>query len=302
MADADAMTRHLPVLLKEVVEGLHPQPDDDILDGTVGAGGHAAALLERTAPHGRYLGVDLDEVALETARQSLARFGSRVMLVRGSYRDAAAIAVSQGLGPFPAALLDLGFSSMEIDDPARGFSFRADGPLDMRYDQRQELTAAMVVNTWPLDELERVFRLYGEERFARRIAERLVATRRQGRLSGTQDLVDVIAAAVPAGYRHGRLHFATRVFQALRIAVNDELGNVAAALPDFLKLLAPGGRLAVISFHSLEDRLVKQFFKKAEQNGEVKILTKKPLVASAEEELANPRARSAKLRLAEKTK
>lgn len=298
MSDTDAAPRHVPVLLKEVLDGLNPQPGDDVLDGTLGAGGHAAAILERTAPDGRYLGLDLDEAALETARKNLDRFGSRVMLVRGSYRDAAEISAERGFGPFQAALLDLGFSSLEIDDPARGFSFRRDGPLDMRYDERQELTAAEIVNSWPERDLERIFRLYGEEKFAHRLAGAIVEARRRHRFVGTLEFVEALGGALPGSARHGRIHFATRVFQALRIAVNDELGTVEAALPTLLDLLAPGGRLAVISFHSLEDRLVKQFMRGEERAGRLKAMTKRPVVASEDEERVNPRARSAKLRVA----
>jgi 16S rRNA (cytosine1402-N4)-methyltransferase len=301
MENGRATAPHLPVLLNETVSALDPQGGDDVLDGTLGAGGHAAAILERTAPDGRYLGLDLDATALETARRNLDRFGSRVMLVRGSYREAASIAASRGWGSFQAALLDLGFSSMEIDDPTRGFSFRTDGPLDMRYDDRQELTAAVIVNGWSRDEIERVIRLYGEERFARRIAERLVEERRRQRFTGTLELAEAIARAVPAGYRHGPIHCATRTFQALRIAVNDELGALTEALPVLLDLLAPGGRLAVISFHSLEDRIVKRFMRRASDEGRLKLLNKKPVTASAEELRENPRARSAKLRAAMKS-
>jgi 16S rRNA (cytosine1402-N4)-methyltransferase len=292
--------RHLPVLLQEVIDGINPQPGDLVLDGTVGAGGHAAALLELTSPNGRLLGLDLDEVALETARKNLARFSSRVMLVRGSYRNAVLIAAANNLGPFQAALLDLGFSSMEIDDPTRGFSFRHDGPLDMRYDANQELTAAEVVNTWSREELVRILQLYGEEKFAYRIADALIAARRRNRFTGTLQLAEAIAECVPSGYRRGPIHCATRTFQALRIAVNDELGSVEAALPDLLDLLAPGGRLAIISFHSLEDRIVKQFMRQEEKAGRLTPLTKRPVTAGEQELRENPRARSAKLRVAVK--
>jgi 16S rRNA (cytosine1402-N4)-methyltransferase len=294
----DSAAPHLPVLLTETIEALALQPGDNVLDGTVGAGGHAAAALERTAPGGRLLGLDLDEVALETASKNLHRFGSRVMLVRGSYRDAASIAAAGEFEPVQAALLDLGFSSMELDDPARGFSLRQDGPLDMRFDRRQELTAATVVNGWGKDDLERVIRVYGEERYSRRIAEAIVRARREAKLVGTRQLVDAIAGAVPAVYRHGRLHFATRTFQALRIATNDELETVKAALPALLGMLAPGGRLAVISFHSLEDRVVKQTFQQMVRAGEAELPFKKPIVATEAETAVNQRARSAKLRVA----
>jgi 16S rRNA (cytosine1402-N4)-methyltransferase len=293
---------HIPVLLKEVVEGLALRPGDNAVDGTVGAGGHAAAILESTSPNGLLLGIDLDEAALEAARRKLDPFGSRVMLVRENYRNLERVLLSRSFGPIQAALLDLGFSSLAIDNPSRGFSFRFDGPLDMRFDPSQELTAASVVNGWNADELTGILVRYGEERFARRIAGAVVAARRRERIVSTLQLVDVIAAAVPAAYRRGKLHFATRTFQALRIAVNDELGNLEAALPAFTQALAPGGRLAVISFHSLEDRVVKRFFLNQAKAGVLKVLTKRPIVAAEAEVAANPRSRSAKLRIAEKTK
>lgn len=291
---------HVPVLLKETVSALGLVPGENVVDCTVGAGGHAAALLERNAPDGRLLGFDLDEAALETARRNLVRFGSRAMLVRESYKNVRRVLQTQSFGPIQAALLDLGYSSIEIDDPLRGFSFRFDGPLDMRYDVTQDLSAAGIVNGWTEDEIARVIAEYGEERFARRIAQAIVRTRRHERILGTFQLVDVIANAVPAAYRRGRLHFATRTFQALRIATNDELGNLRAALPELLEALEPGGRLAVISFHSLEDRIVKRFFVEEERKGAVEAKTKRPIIASDEEVAENPRSRSAKLRVAVK--
>lgn len=292
---------HVPVLLKETIEGLDLHPGDNVIDGTVGAGGHAAAILERTAPDGRLLGLDVDEAALDAARRNLGAFGSRAMLVRESYRNVGRVLPGQAFGPVHAALLDLGFSSIEIDDPSRGFSFRFDGPLDMRFDRRQEETAASIVNGWDLDDLARIFWEYGEERLARKIADGIVKARRKERILTTTALVDVIARSVPAWYRRSKLHFATRTFQALRIATNDELGNVRAALPDLLDALAPGGRLAVISFHSLEDRIVKRFFQDMAAEGRLSIKTKRPLIAADDEVEANPRSRSAKLRVAVKT-
>jgi 16S rRNA (cytosine1402-N4)-methyltransferase len=293
---------HIPVLLKETVEGLALRPGDNVIDGTVGAGGHAAAILERISPDGLLLGIDLDEAALEAARRKLARFGSRVMLVRENYKNVERVLLSHSFGPIQAALLDLGFSSLAIDDPSRGFSFRFDGPLDMRFDPSQELTAASIVNSWSADQLTDIFVRYGEERFARRIAGAVVAARRRDRIVSTLQLVDVIGSAVPAAYRHGHIHYATRTFQALRIATNDELGNLETALSAFTGSIAPGGRLAIISFHSLEDRAVKRYFLSQAAAGVMKVLTKRPLIASEDEIAANPRSRSAKLRIAEKIK
>ena len=292
---------HIPVLLSETIEGLSLVPGDNAVDCTVGAGGHAAAILERTSPNGRLCGFDLDDAALDAARRNLSRFGSRAMLVRENYKDAGRVLQTSTFGPVQAALLDLGFSSIEIDDPARGFSFRADGPLDMRYDRSQECSATEIVNGWSLDDLAKIFWDYGEERLARKIAAGIVEARREARIVGTLQLVDVIAHSVPAYYRRGKIHFATRTFQALRIATNDELGNLRAALPTLLDVLAPGGRLAVISFHSLEDRIVKRFFQEEAKKGTLEIRTKRPIVASHEETTKNPRARSAKLRVAIKT-
>ncbi len=290
--------RHIPVLLSETIEGLSLVPGDNAVDCTVGAGGHAEAILDRTSPDGRLLGFDLDEAALDAARSNLARFGSRAMLVCENYKDAGRVLQTFAFGPVHAALLDLGFSSIEIDDPARGFSFRADGPLDMRYDAKQALTAAEIVNGWSLDELAKILWDYGEERLARKIAAGIVQARRDARIVGTLQLVDVIAHSVPAYYRRGKIHFATRTFQALRIATNDELGNLRAALPALLDMLAPGGRLAVISFHSLEDRIVKRFFQEQLKEKKVSLRTKRPIIASAEEIKSNSRSRSAKLRIA----
>lgn len=288
---------HVPVLLQETIDGLDLRAGDSVVDCTAGAGGHSEAILEKTSPDGRLLALDLDEAALDTARRRLSRFGSRAMLVRANYTDVRRVLQSESFGPVQAALLDLGFSSMEIDDPARGFSFRADGPLDMRYDASQDVSAATIVNGWGEDEIADIIHEYGEERYARQIAAAIVRRRRAVRIIGTLDLADVIASAVPASYRHSVPHFATRTFQALRIAVNDEIRNLEAVLPELTAALAPGGRLAVISFHSLEDRIVKRFFL---DTPELEPKTKRPVEAGEEELARNSRARSAKLRIAVK--
>lgn len=297
---ANAEHGHIPVLLKETITLLDPKPGENVVDCTVGAGGHAESVLERTAPDGRLLGMDLDETALESARRRLSRFGSRAMLVHGNYRDVGTVLLSFSFGPVHAALLDLGFSSLEIDDPARGFSLRTDGPLDMRYDRRQGLTAADIVNGWSADELARILWDYGEERSARRIAEAIVAARRRERIVGTARLVDVIAGALPAWRKRQRQHFAVKAFQALRIATNDELGNLREALPALWDALETGGRLAVISFHSLEDGIVKRFFRGLEREGKAELPVRRPVVPGEDEVIANPRSRSAKVRAARK--
>ncbi len=289
---------HIPVLLRETIDGLNLQPNENVVDCTLGAGGHAAAALAKTAPNGKLLGLDVDEAALEAARSTLGAYGSRAMLVRENYRHLERVLHTQSFGPIHAALLDLGFSSLEIDDPTRGFSFRFDGPLDMRFDRTQDETAASIVNSWSADDLSRVLWEYGEEKWARKIADGIVKARRDAKIVTTTQLVDVIAHSVPGFYRRSKLPFPTRTFQALRIATNDELGNVRTALPALWDALAPGGRLAVISFHSLEDRIVKRFFLEKAEAGEGTVVAKRPITASEEEIRRNSRSRSAKLRIA----
>lgn len=299
---------HVPVLVEQVVALLLPA--ERVLDGTVGAGGHARALLEAGA--GAVLGLDVDADALALAHETLAAYGSRVQLVRASYTSMAAEAARLGWDSVDAVLLDLGVSSMQLDTPARGFAFSAEGPLDMRFDPcSDQPTAAELVNHLEENELAALFRDYGEEPHSRRLARAIVQARP---LQTTSQLANVIARAVPR--RPGdRLHPATRVFQALRIAVNDELTALQRTLPVAVKLLRPSGRLAVISFHSLEDRIVKQFFKEASTDclcpprvpvcvcghqASVRLLTRKPITADAEEAARNPRSRSAKLRAVER--
>lgn len=300
MENAAGKQKHKPVLLKETVEALALKPGMAVIDCTIGAGGHAEAILESTAPDGRLLGLDLDEAALETARRKLERFGSRAMLVRESYRNVGQTLLSTSFGSFQAALLDLGYSSMEIDDPSRGFSFREDGPLDMRYDREQDLTAAEIVNGYTVDELAKLLWRFGEEREARRIAEAIIAARRKGHIISTLQLADIVAGAVIQRRRRGRIHPATKTFQALRIAVNDELAGLEEALPKLFSALDVDGRIAVIAFHSLEDRIVKEFVREKVRAGEAEAITKRPLVPSDEEVADNPRARSAKLRIMRK--
>ncbi len=280
------------------------------IDGTVGGGGHAEAILEHSAPRGRLLGLDRDPTALAHARRRLAAFGARVTLRHASYARMGEIAAEEGFTAVDGILLDLGYSSLQIDDASRGFAFRLEGPLDMRFDpQAGGTTAADLVNTLPETALAELIRRYGEERRSRAIARAIVAARP---LRTTTQLAEVIARAVP---RRGRIHPATRTFQALRIAVNRELEVLEESLPIALALLRPGGRLAVITFHSLEDRLVKRTFRRwsgrcecppelplcpCEEEPKVRWITRKPIVPSAEEVSVNPRSRSAKLRVVEK--
>jgi 16S rRNA (cytosine1402-N4)-methyltransferase len=290
---------HVPVLLAEVLAGLSPRPGGRYIDGTLGGGGHAAAVLEASGPDGRVLGIDVDPAALAAARAGLASFGERFTLARGNFRDIGALALAHGFDPASGVLLDLGVSSHQLDTPERGFSFQADAPLDMRLDPQGAITAADLVNELPEAELADVIYRYGEERASRRIARLIAEARRRGRIATTGELAALVARAL--GGRHGKIHPATRTFQALRIAANQELESLELALPQAVELLERGGRLAVISFHSLEDRIVKLFLRAEADAGRVRIITKKPVVAGAEEARANPRSRSAKLRIAERT-
>ncbi|WP_322815385.1 16S rRNA (cytosine(1402)-N(4))-methyltransferase RsmH [Chloroflexus sp.] len=292
--------QHTPVLLTEVLTMLAPRPAGRYLDATVGGGGHALAVLQAAQPGGRLLGIDADPAALAAtaARLQAAGLTEQAVLCHGSFADLATLAATAGFSAFDGILFDLGVSSYQLDTPERGFSFAADGPLDMRLDPTQGLTAADMVNRLSECELADIIFLYGEEHAARRIARAIVEHRRTQPFQRTAELAEVVVRAV--GGRHGRIHPATRTFQALRIAVNQELDRLRAALPQAVDLLAPGGRLAVISFHSLEDRIVKQFLR-AEASGEtprLTIVTKKPIVPTAAEVANNPRARSAKLRVA----
>jgi len=282
---------HEPVLLRETLELLAVSPGGSYADGTVGLGGHAAEVLRRSAPDGRLLGVDRDSEALELARERLAEFGTRVRLAHADWRDLPALL---GEERPQGVLLDLGVSSLQLDTPARGFSFRADGPLDMRMDRTGGPTAAEVVNRMPEAELADVLYRLGEEHASRRIARAIVRARQRVHLRTTGELAELVRGA--AGRPRGRgLDPATLTFQALRIYVNRELEGLRPALEAIAARLAPGGRLAVIAFHSLEDREVKNAFRDLAR-GDYRLLTRKPLRPSDEEVARNPRARSARLR------
>ncbi len=305
-----AAFHHVPVLLEAVLEELRPAPGAVVIDATVGGGGHALALLRAAQPGGRLLGIDADPAALAAARARLAAAGlppGSFVLHHGRFADLQAIATAHGFAPVDAVLLDLGVSSHQLDTPQRGFSFSAEGPLDMRLDPTGGPTAADLVNQLGERELADLIYRYGEERASRRIARLIVERRRQAPITTTADLASLVLRAVGRGGRE-RIHPATRTFQALRIAVNRELEQLEAALPQAVELLRPGGRLAVISFHSLEDRMVKQFFRAESGYGgsanarppRLTIITRKPIEAGAAEVAANPRARSARLRVAER--
>ena len=302
---------HLPVLLAETIDALQPHSGGVYLDGTVGAGGHAEAILRASDPSGRLIGFDQDEQALIVAGQRLAGFGERVALFHANFDQMKQVTLAQAIPLADGILLDIGVSSMQLDHAERGFSFREDAPLDMRMNQTAGQTAADLVNELGQDELANLIYQYGEERLSRRIARAIVQARP---IERTQQLAEVIARATPGGGRRQKIHPATRTFQALRIAVNDELGALERVLPQALKLLKPGGRLAIITFHSLEDRLVKQFFRRESQDcicppeqlictcdhqASIKLITKRPITAVTTEIDVNPRARSAKLRVVE---
>ncbi|MBI3115422.1 MAG: 16S rRNA (cytosine(1402)-N(4))-methyltransferase RsmH [Candidatus Kerfeldbacteria bacterium] len=303
--------RHTPVLLTETLNLLRPTRGEHFIDATLGAGGHAQAILDRTAPDGTLLGLDRDPHALSQTTHELARFSARATFVHGSFDQLESIATKHGFASVDGILFDLGLSSMLVADPTRGFSFQSDGPLDMRFDPTEDTpTAADLVNTLSAAQLRSMLRTYGEEPHAERIANAIVQQRKKQKLSTTRHLLlTVLAGSRARGPRHH--HPATRTFQALRIAVNRELEQLEAALPQAVALLAPGGRLAVVSFHSLEDRIVKQFFKRESKGclcppefpvctcghrASIALLTTHALTPSREEQRQNPRSRSAKLR------
>jgi 16S rRNA (cytosine1402-N4)-methyltransferase len=285
-------------MAEEVLFWLVQDDSRTYLDCTVGYSGHAEKLLEGSGPDGRLVGLDRDRSAIEASRQRLSRFGARAILIHGHFMELKQHLSAQGLAQVDGIVFDLGVSSPQLDEPARGFSFQQDGPLDMRMDQSIGGTAADLINRWPEVQLADAIFQFGEERFSRRIARAIVRARERHPLGTTKELVSVIEGAVPANYRHGRLHCATRTFQALRISVNQELDCLEPALCDAADVLSPGGRLCVISFHSLEDRIVKHTFRalSGKEDPALVVLTKKPQVSTREESDRNPRSRSAKLR------
>ncbi len=286
---------HRPVLLHEVLVHLDPRPGETWVDCTLGAGGHSAAILAKIVPGGRLLALDQDAAMIELARPQLAH--ESVSLVQANFDQLANVLESQGLTAVDGVLADLGFCSAQMDDPARGFSFQQDGPLDMRLDSQAGTTAADLVNTLSEPALADLIFEYGEERQSRRIARRIVERRQKQPFTTTADLADVVKHSVHWGPDARRIHPATRTFQALRIAVNDELAALDRLLIQLPRVVRPGGRVGIISFHSLEDRRVKQAFR---DRPEWKPLTRKPIEASEAEAASNPRSRSAKLRVAQR--
>ena len=305
---------HVSVLLEECVTGLNIRPEGIYVDGTLGGAGHSCRIAERLTT-GRLIGIDRDPVALKAAGERLAPYGDRVTLVHSNFCRMASVLEGLGISGVDGILLDLGVSSPQLDDGQRGFSYMADAPLDMRMDGGDALTADTVVNTWSYEELKKILYEYGEERYAPAIASAILRRRETAPIRTTLELVDVIRSAMPPAALREKQHPAKRSFQAIRIAVNDELNSVAKAMEDAIPLLNPGGRLAVITFHSLEDRIVKNAMAAAAKGcicppefpvcvcgrkPQVDILTRKPIVSAPQELERNPRARSAKLRICQK--
>ena len=305
---------HVSVLLQECIDGLNIKPDGIYVDGTLGGAGHSSQIAKRLTT-GRLIGIDRDPVALAAAGKRLEPYADRVTLVHSNFCEKAQVLQDLGIAAVDGILMDLGVSSPQLDDGERGFSYMADAPLDMRMNGEDALTAHIVVNTWPQEELKRILYTYGEERYAPQIAAAICRRREERPIDTTLELVDVIRSAMPPAALREKQHPAKRSFQAIRIAVNDELGSVEKAMEVSVPLLKPGGRLAVITFHSLEDRIVKTAMADAAKGctcppqfpvcvcgkkPKVKLISRKPIVASQEELEVNPRSRSAKLRVCEK--
>lgn len=290
---------HIPVLLKKSVELLNPEKGNAFIDATIGAGGHSGEILARMKKNAFLLGIDQDTELLNLIKKRFSKEIEKraLFLVKGNFQDIKKIA-KPFAKKFDGILFDLGFSSFHIEKSGRGFSFQGNEPLIMTYDQNcsGKLTAKEIVNRWSVKEIEQIFKTYGQERWSRRIAEKICEVRRRKFIETAGDLVKIILSAVPSSKKKFRLHPATRVFQALRIAVNDELNALNKGLNETFDILNKNGRLAVISFHSLEDRIVKNFFKQKNSESKATILTKKPIIPSSEEVITNPRSRSAKLR------
>ncbi len=307
---------HRSVLFEETMEGLAIRPDGIYVDGTLGGGGHAAGVLARLGAGGRLIGIDQDADAIRAAAERLAPFGDRVTIVRSNYRDMPAVLDGLGVGLVDGICLDLGVSSYQLDTASRGFTYRdADAPLDMRMDQRKDKTAKEIVNTYSETELYRIIRDYGEDRFAKNIAKHIVRAREEKPIETAGELTEIIRASIPARIRATGGHPAKRTFQALRIELNEELSVLEASIDGMIDRLAPGGRLAIITFHSLEDRIVKTRFRLSENPctcppdfpvcvcGRVskgRVITRKPVLPSEKELSENPRAASAKLRVFER--
>jgi 16S rRNA (cytosine1402-N4)-methyltransferase len=298
--DAGVGMPHIPVLQKEILEYLDPKPNENFIDATIGGGGHALEILKKIGPAGKLLGIDADTAAINglAARKDFEGFRDRLILVCDNFVNLEKIIKENSFGAVRGIVADLGLSSDQLEASGGGFSFLKDEPLIMKFGEvgPEDLTAKKILNEWPEEALLRIFKEYGEERFAAPIAEKIVRARKEKPIGTTFEFLEIIKKSTPAWYHHRRLHPATKVFQALRIAVNNELDNLANFLPPAVKALEQGGRLAIISFHSLEDRIVKIFFRQLKQQNLLKILTKKSIRPSFGEIGDNPRSRSARLR------
>lgn len=289
---------HVPVLLSEVLSALQLRTNQDAIDATLGGGGHTRAILNATGPEGRLLAIEADPRTLAATQAQLAEVAGRITFVNANFRSLQQQAEQHGFSAVAGILIDLGLSTIALEDASRGFSFQLDGPLDMRFDPNaHRTTAAEIVNRWSAPELARIFSAFGEERKAQRIAETIIGSRAHKPIDTTSRLADLVASVKP---RRGRIHPATQVFQALRMAVNDELGALHDVLPQAVNLLRPGGRLAIITFHSIEDREVKRWTKETAKAGSVRLVNAHVIQPNRAEVLTNPRARSAKLRIIEK--
>lgn len=306
---------HVSVLLKECIEGLHIDPDGIYVDGTLGGAGHGREVCRRLSENGRFVGIDQDDAAIRTSTERLSEFGSRVTIVKSNYVHMKNVLKDLGIKKVDGILLDLGVSSYQLDTKDRGFSYMADAPLDMRMDQSQIMTAKDIVNSYDEQKLYEVIKVYGEERFARSIARNIVQKRQNKEIRTTGELVEIIRSSMPAKAKNGKGHPAKRTFQAIRIECNHELEVLQDSLEDMVSLLNHEGRLCIITFHSLEDRIVKNFFRKMEnpctcppdfpvcvcgKKPEGKVITRKPILPGAEELKINNRSKSAKLRIFEK--
>lgn len=294
---------HTSVLLHTSIDGLEIRPGDIYVDGTLGSAGHSAEVARRWGSQVKIIGIDLDQDALERSSELLKKITDNFILKQGSFRNIEAILQELGIEQVDRILLDLGISSNQIEDSQRGFSFKRNEPLKMTLSKDGSgvvFTASDIVNGWDEENIITILEGYGEERYARRIAKGIIQARKQKPIETTFDLVDIILKATPNAYHHGRIHPATRTFQAIRITVNDEIESLKEGIEKSFNVLSSGGRLAVISFHSLEDRVVKQFFKQQSVQEKGKLITKKPLIPSDEEIETNPRSRSAKMRIIEK--
>jgi 16S rRNA (cytosine1402-N4)-methyltransferase len=289
---------HIPVLQKEVIQYLNPKPDENFIDATIGGAGHSLEILKRTKPNGKILGIDADPEQIENIKNKI--LDDRLILENDSYINLEDIIKKHDFRPVDGILFDLGMSSWHLEDSRRGFSFQKDEPLNMRYDGKDqgELTAEYIINKWQEKEIAMILKEYGDERFSGKIAREIIRARKNKKIKTTFQLIEIIQKSIPVWYQKKRIHFATRTFQALRIAANDEFGNIKKGLEQAVKSLGKGARIVIISFHSSEDRIVKLFFKEKEKQGLIKIETKKPIIPCFEEIKVNKRSRSAKLRAA----